>query len=84
MCAAAPQTYGGSTNQTNGAIDMQQSDLDLTMLSNLLRDGRATADTGHPQRNEGPGFAERIRTLIAGARRPVGRRVGQAGASSSR
>ena len=63
---------------------MQQSDLDLTMLATLLRDGRATADTERAPRNEGRGFAERVRTLIAGARRPVGRRVGQVGASSSR
>ena len=84
MCAPAPQTYGDSTNDSKGATEMQQSDLDLTMLFSLLRDRSATTDRGRPTRNEGNGFAERVRTLIAGARRPVGRRVGQAGASSSR
>ena len=63
---------------------MQQSDLDLTMLFSLLRERRTTIETQHSPRNEGPGLADRVRTLVGSARRPVGRRVGQVGASSPR
>ena len=62
---------------------MQQSDLDLMMLFNLLRE-RRTSETDRSRTNGGPGLANRLRTLVGSARRPAGRRLDQVGAPSSR
>ena len=61
---------------------MQQSDLDLTMLFNVIRE-RARTSQRETAANQVPGTTQRVRTLIRGPRRPIGRRSGQVGAPSS-
>ncbi len=62
---------------------MQQSDLDLTMLFNVIRERGTTMPDQSARTSQGTGIIQRVRTLTSGQRRPVGRRSGQVGAPSS-